>query len=175
MYWYVSKLFTLIVQSDQLQPAVLLPTGTHCRWPEKSSSTKMRFDSLCVDLIIPSSISCFLLYDTICKQSAMFMKRRFSSESAVVIWCFCGRMASCAGHTLFMHSKYFDLSANGLLHSGFLWWIFCWIIMWTRTASVRCNFGLPTLELLVIKRGVLFVANISADDIHMFLSTVCTN
>jgi len=51
MLVYVSKLFKLIVERDQLAP-VLLATDTHCwQWlckrPEKSNSTGIRFDLLC--------------------------------------------------------------------------------------------------------------------------------
>jgi len=42
-----------------------------------------------------------------------------------------------------------------------------------RTPPVYYSNALATLELLMIRRGLLYVPNISADDINALLSAVC--
>jgi len=43
-----------------------------------------------------------------------------------------------------------------------------------RTPTVHYSSALTTLELLMIRRGILYVPNISADDINALLSAVCS-
>jgi len=77
-------------------------------------------------------------------------------------------MALCIGHNLFTYSERFAVSVNGLLHSGFNGHS-------VKSLCERCtplvyySSALATLELCVIRRGILCVPDLSADDINVCL------
>jgi len=116
-------------------------------------------------------------YDMICQQSAMFIKRCLYSDSLVVKHValhsvFYGRMASCISHNPFTCSERYDVSVNGIVHSAFNGHSVKSLCE-RRTPLVYYSSALATLELLMIRRGILYVPNMSADDINALLSAVC--
>jgi len=81
-------------------------------------------------------------------------------------------MASCVSRNLFTCSERYDVCVNGILHSAFNGHSvksLCECL----TPLVYYSNALATLELLMIRRGILYMPNMSADDINALLSAVC--
>jgi len=107
----------------------------------------------------------------------MFIKRCLYSDSPVVKHVarhgvFYGRMASCVSRNLFTCSERYDVSVNGIVHSAFNRHS-VQSLCECRMPLVYYNSALAALELLMIRRGILFEPNMSADDIIALLFAVC--
>jgi len=81
-------------------------------------------------------------------------------------------MASCVGRNLFTCNERYDVSENDIVHGAFNGHSI-------KSLRERCtplvyySSALATLRLLMIRPGILYVPNMSADDINALLSTVC--